>query len=82
MSDDAISMILAALIRLETKVDRIEGQLAGIRDDIAVNMARSNRVEGAGENTRQEVRHMADELASLWRKVNRMDDTLRDLSAR
>ena len=49
MSDDALSMILGALVRLEAKTDRIDQQLSGIRDDIGVNMARADRVAEAGE---------------------------------
>jgi len=82
MSGDALSMILGALVRLEAKTDRIERQLSGIRDDIGIDMARADRVAEAGKNTRKEVRLMAEELAGMWRKVNRPEETVRGLTRR
>ena len=81
MSDDAWSMVVAALRRLEEKTDTLQTGLddgfAAVRADISVNMARADRVAGAGENTREEMRLLATELNAMWRKVNRLEENVR-----
>ena len=86
ISDDALSMIMAALRRLEDKTDRLQqGQtslqqsLAAMREDVWVNMARADRVADAGENTRSEVRLMALELSAVWRKVHRLEEAVQNI---
>ena len=84
MSDDALSMILTALRRLEDKTDRLqEGQtqigqqIVVLREDLAVNMARADRVVEMGDNTRAEVRLVVTELSAVWRKGNRLEESVR-----
>ena len=84
MSDDPI---LAALGRLEaglrnvrddqTKLrvdlmDRMENGVTSIRDDIVVNMARSNLAHDSAASA-----HV--ELAVMWRKVNRIESDVREI---
>lgn len=100
MSDDALSMILGALVRLEgnlTKVqddvaslrvdtmarlDRHENHLASIRDDISVAMGGTDHMRRISDNTREDVRGLAEQLGTMWRKVNRLEEAVRGLSDR
>ncbi len=81
MSGGAWSMVVAAPRRLEEKTDTLQTRIgdgfAGVRAHISVNMARADRVAGAGENTREEVRLLATELNAMWRKVNRLEENVR-----
>ena len=116
MSDDALSMVLAALIRPEgnlTKVqddltalrgdqtslrvdtmarlDRHENHLTSIRNDIprkllrdfaGVAMGGTDHVRRISDNTREDVRGLAEQLETMWRKVNRLEEVVRGLSDR
>ena len=100
MSDDALSMVLGALVRLEgalTKVqndltalrvdamarlDRHENHLTSIRDDISVAMGGTDHMRRISDNTREDVRGLAEQLGTMWRKVNRLEEVVRGLSDR
>ena len=69
MSDDALSMILAAMLRLESKTDRIDAQLSSIRDDIGVNMGRADRAHEAADGTRAERRLLSQEVSGMSRQI-------------
>lgn len=100
MSDDALSMVLGALVRLEgnlakvqddlaalridtmARLDRHENHLTSIRDDISVAMGGTDHVRRISDNTREDVRGLAEQLGTMWRKVNRLEEAVRGLSDR
>ena len=100
MSDDALSMVLGALVRLEgnlakvqddlaalridtmARLDRHGNHLTSIRDDISVAMGGTDRVRRISDNTREDVRGLAEQLGTMWRKVNRLEEAVRGLSDR
>ena len=84
MSDDALSMILAGLRRLEDKTDRLqEGttrlceQMVAFSRDLSLKMTRADRVAEVGDTTRSELRRMATELSAMRHKVDRLDESVR-----
>ena len=122
MSDDALSMVLGALARLEgnlakvqedvtfllakiqddltalradltsqrgdlkslrvdvmARLDRHENHLTTIRDDISVAMGRTEHMRRVHDNTREEVRDLGEQLGTMWRKVNRLEEVVRSL---
>ena len=107
MSDDALSMVLGALVRLEgnlakvqddltslradvtslrvdamARLDRHENHLTSIRDDISVAMGRTEQMRRVSDNTREEVRDLSEQLGTMWRKMNRLEEAVRGLSDR
>ena len=100
MSDDAPSMVLGALVRLEgnlakvqeeltslradtmARLDRHENHLTSIRDDITVAMGGTAHMRRISDNTRDDVRGLAEQLSTMWRKVNRLEEAVRGLSDR
>ena len=100
MSDDALSMVLGALVRLEGnlakvqdeltslradtmgRLDRHENHLTSIRDDISVAMGGTDHMRRISDNTREDVRGLAEQLGTMWRKVNRLEEAVRGLSDR
>ena len=109
MSDDALSMVLGALVRLEgnlakvqddltslrvdtmARLDRHENHLTSIRDDIprkslrdfaGVAMGGTDHMRRISDNTREDVRGLAEQLGTMWRKVNRLEEAVRGLSDR
>lgn len=86
MSDDALSMILAAMLRLEgkagqieTRLDRIDAQLSSIRDDIGVNMGRADRAHEAVDGTRAELRLLSQEVSGMSRQIRTLQGRLDEL---
>ena len=100
MSDDALSMVLEALVRLEgnlakvqddltslrvdvmARLDRHENHLTSIRDDISVAMGGTDHMRRISDTTREDVRGLAEQLGTMWRKVNRLEEAVRGLSDR
>ncbi len=100
MSDDALSMVLGALVRLEgnlakvqddltslrvdtmARLDRHENHLTSIRDDISVAMGGTDHMRRISDTTREDVRGLAEQLGTMWRKVNRLEEVVRGLSDR
>ena len=100
MSDDALSMVLGALVRLEGNLakvqddlaslrvdimaclDRHENHLTSIRDDISVAMGGTDHMRRISDTTREDVRGLAEQLGTMWRKVNRLEEVVRGLSDR
>ena len=100
MSDDALSMVLGALVRLEgnlakvqddlaslrvdtmARLDRHENHLTSIRDDISVAMGGTDHMRRISDTTREDVRGLAEQLGTMWRKVNRLEEAVRGLSDR
>ena len=100
MSDDALNMVLGALVRLEgnlakvqddltslrvdtmARLDRHENHLTSIRDDISVAMGGTDHMRRISDNTREDVRGLAEQLGTMWRKVNRLEEVVRGLSDR
>ena len=86
MSDGSLSMILAALIRLEGKadgleagqrglmarLDRHEDQLSTIRDDIAVSVGRADQASLVASNTRDEARLLGQQVALQQRQISKL----------
>lgn len=100
MSDDALSMVLGALVRLEgnlakvqddlmslrvdtmARLDRHENHLTSIRDDISVAMGGTDHMRRISDTTREDVRGLAEQLGTMWRKINRLEEVVRGLSDR
>ncbi len=114
MSDDALNMVLGALVRLEgnlakiqddltflradqrslradltslrvdvmARLDRHENHLTSIRDDISVAMGGTDHMRRISDTTREDVRGLAEQLGTMWRKVNRLEEVVRGLSDR
>ncbi len=61
------------------RLDRVQDDVQAIRDDIGVNMASAERVRHAHDGTRAELRDMGDQLAAIWRKVQRLESEVRTL---
>jgi uncharacterized coiled-coil DUF342 family protein len=90
MSDEVLSVILNTLTRLETgqealrtdvmaRIDRLQDAVTAIRADIAVNYGAADHVRRANDNTREEVRALADTVSAMERQIQRLQTQVREL---
>jgi regulator of replication initiation timing len=66
-------------VDLMERMDRLDNQVTGIRDDIIVNMGRVDHVDEALINTRGDVQHLFREMSVMWRQVKRLQSEVRDI---
>ncbi len=62
------------------RFDRVETRLTEIRDDITVNMGRSDRLEGMVHSDRAALQGLATEMSTLTRKVRQLESKVHDLT--
>lgn len=67
-------------VDLMARMDRLEDGLTAIRNDIAVNFGAADTVRRANDNTREEVRSLADVVSALVRKVRMLETRVRTLT--
>jgi Cu/Ag efflux pump CusA len=88
MNDDPV---LASLARLEagtaalsvdfvTSMTRLESKLTGIRDDIGINMAGTERAQEAAHNTRSELHGVHEQMTVMWRQIKRPEQRVREIT--
>jgi hypothetical protein len=93
MSDDPMQAVLAALARLEAgqvqlrvdlmaRLDRMQDTITAIRDDIAMNYGTAEHVRRANDNTRDELRALADTQMAMLRQIQRLRTDLDELKGR
>ncbi len=62
------------------RFDRVETGLTDIRDDITVNMGRSDRLEGMVHSDGAALQGLATEMSTLTRKVRQLESKVHDLT--
>jgi hypothetical protein len=61
------------------RMDRLQDSLSAIRDDIATNYGSADHVRRAHDNTREELRALADTQATMMRQIQRLQTDMRIL---
>jgi hypothetical protein len=87
MTDDELRALLAGIedrlgarsAAIMDRLDRLQDSLTGIRDDIAVNYGATDAARRANDNTREEMRSLAEVQMVMVRQINRMQAELREL---
>ncbi len=67
-------------VDLMQRMDRLQNASAAIRDDVGVNMARTERAHDAVANTRDELRSLGQEVAAAFRKIRQLEDRVREIT--
>ena len=62
------------------RVDRLQGSLTGIRDDIGVNMGAADAMQRANDNSRELVRAQGEQLSAMWREIQNLKVRLREIT--
>ena len=74
--DSEISSIRADIM---ARLDRHQDRLTAIREDMFVNMSRSNHVAQAIDNTREEVRSLSDLVVGMGRQIAHLQARVSEL---
>jgi uncharacterized membrane protein YccC len=64
---------------LMARMDRLQDSLTAIRDDIAINYGAADQVRRAHDNTREQLRALADTQATMLRQIQRLQTDMRIL---
>lgn len=67
-------------VAVMSRFDRMEERMSQIGDDMTVTMGRADRAHGSADNTRDELRGLAQEVAVLTRKQRRLEAQLHDFT--
>lgn len=61
------------------RIDRLQDSMTAIRDDIAVNFGTADAAQRANDNTRSELRSLAEILTGMQRQIQRLQTDVRTL---
>lgn len=61
-------------VEVMDRLDRQQNFLAGIRDDIGVNMAATERVREANNQTRKDVAQLSEQVSLIHRRLIRLEE--------
>lgn len=84
MAEPTISDVLAAVAGLRAdvmaRIDRLQDTLTAIREDIGVNFSATDTVRRGNNNTRDELRSLADTVAGMQRQIHRLQADVANLT--
>jgi len=67
-------------VDLMARMDRLENSLTDIRNDIVVNLGGVDAVKRVHDNTREELRLMGDQMSMLFKKIQRLETRVREIT--
>jgi len=67
-------------VDLMARIDRLENGLTDIRNDIVVNFGAVDAVKRANDNTREEMRLMGEQMTMMFRKIQRLETRVREIT--
>jgi hypothetical protein len=77
MTDDELNRRFDTLMMLmNDNHERLIKQLSAIRDDIAVNLASTERAVRVNDNTRDEMRGLNEILTAMQRQIRRLNSVV------
>jgi chromosome segregation ATPase len=72
--------LTALRVAVWERFDRVEARINQVRDDVTVSMGRADRAHGAADSVRDDLRLLADEVATLTRKQRRLEARVDELT--
>lgn len=82
---DAVAAGLGARIDkvafdLTDRIGRLQDNITSIRDDIAVTYATANNSRGLNDNTREDVKHLANQVNVMYLRIKQIEARIREIT--
>jgi len=79
---DVQGSISTVQFTLMARIDRVQDTLAGVKDDIVVNFAHSDRVERVARAGTEETRALAEQVTAMGRQIRRLSTRLDEIEGK
>jgi len=73
------SDVLSFRTDMSARIDRLQDTVTSVRDDIRVNYAATEAVDRRNNDTREDVRHLTQQVSIVYLRVKKLEDEVREL---